>query len=109
MYMTRNEYIKYINSETWENKRQTRLLFDDFMCQMCGSRGTQINPLQIHHMTYKNLGHETMETDLVTLCSNCHKAVHKMMNRKTTLDGRRGFSESTKEWAIVVDETQTRT
>ncbi len=79
------EYERYMKSEAWEKKRSERLELDDNKCVMCGrpnglqkDRTTPI--LQVHHIHYKNLGHEPME-DLVSLCPTCHKRIHKYYSR----------------------------
>lgn len=64
-------YNKYLQSETWKIKKQAVLNRDSYQCQMCG----RIHSLHVHHITYKNLGKEPL-SDLVTLCSFCHKKVH---------------------------------
>ena len=40
--------------------------------------------LQVHHLTYENRGYEyrTHETDLVTLCKDCHSALHNKTLKK---------------------------
>ena len=79
------EYERYMRSEAWEKKRSERLELDDNRCVMCGRpNGLQkdgVTPvLQVHHIHYKNLGHELME-DLVSLCPTCHKHIHKYYAR----------------------------
>lgn len=85
------EYDSYMKSEEWANKREERLRLDDRHCVMCGRadgitrKGKPI--LQVHHITYRNLGHETME-DLVSLCPTCHKRIHKYYARARTWEDR---------------------
>jgi hypothetical protein len=40
-------------------------------CQRCG-RAADLN---VHHVSYENLGHET-DADVVVLCSVCHRLHH---------------------------------
>lgn len=66
-----DEYKAYIFSETWNAKRNERLMFDDFKCALCGNR----NNVQVHHLVYpihKNYGTESIN-DLITVCPECHK------------------------------------
>lgn len=94
--MTEQEYKAYISSPKWKSIAYKRMEIDHFMCQMCGSYGTANNELQVHHLTYKNLGNEEnrIYEDLVTLCACCHSSVHRMMARVTGPDGRRGWKDN---------------
>lgn len=51
---------------------------------MCGGPLDKIKSVQVHHITYKNLGNENVLTDLCTLCGSCHKKIHNYYNRKRT-------------------------
>lgn len=65
-------YTEYLSSNDWKTIRDRRIEFDDYNCVMCSS--TII--LQVHHLTYKNVGEEDFINDLITLCKSCHSAVH---------------------------------
>lgn len=90
------KYERYLKSEQWQRIARTRLKIDEYQCQACGTRGTQGNQLQVHHMTYKHIYHEEnyVFEDLVTLCYSCHKMIHSVMNRVTSADGRRGWKDN---------------
>lgn len=78
--MPKEQYSKYIKSAEWKAKRQERLEMDKYTCRRCGSPYDTV----VHHITYKNIGHEEME-DLITLCSWCHKRIHgiaKIISKK---------------------------
>ncbi len=62
----------YMRSEQWNIKRKTRLNLDDYTCQSCGISGV---PLDVHHLTYKNIFNEDM-SDLISLCRTCHTETH---------------------------------
>jgi len=53
---------------------QTQVLQRDrWRCQRCGS----FKDLQVHHITPRSqLGDDT-ETNLITLCANCHRICHR--------------------------------
>jgi len=70
-------YHEYIKSSEWRQIRQRRLQFDLFKCRTCENE----KRLEVHHVHYRNLGHENIE-DLITLCKNCHYAITKSMRRK---------------------------
>lgn len=64
-------YKKYLLSSKWQWYRKKILKRDGYKCTECESEEN----LNIHHLTYRNLGSEQME-DLITLCAKCHKDAH---------------------------------
>lgn len=73
--MSRPDYHEYIkNSEVWAAKRKERLGIDQYRCRKCSST----SKLEVHHRTYQNLGAEPMD-DLVTVCEDCHREIHKIV------------------------------
>ena len=38
--------------------------------------------MQVHHVTYRNLGHEDVMKDLCTVCGSCHKKLHNYYDRE---------------------------
>ena len=71
------DYKEYIKSTAWHQKRLARLKKDKYTCQKCGD--TEF--LEVHHLTYDNLGDEPME-NLICLCRACHQAIHDKYGRK---------------------------
>lgn len=65
----KNNYQEYLNSDDWKWKSNQRRLMDG-KCRLCGKPFD----LNVHHLTYKNVPHESMN-DLITLCSHCHQRV----------------------------------
>ncbi len=65
-------YKEYLTSPEWKNTRQTALQRSGFRCQLCNRPGE----LNVHHRTYERLGEER-NSDLIVLCSACHKRHHK--------------------------------
>lgn len=91
---SQDRYRAYINSPEWHEKKRLRMQIDGFVCQMCGCKGSKLNPLNVHHLSYHNIYHENVEKDLVTLCRSCHIGVHNMMNRITNSGtGQRGWKD----------------
>lgn len=87
-------YEQYLASPEWHRKAQERAKIDLYRCCMCGCMGTQTNPLETHHVTYRNIYKEDVNRDLVTLCSSCHRGVHRMMNRCTDpVTGKHGWKD----------------
>jgi|APGre2960657404_1045060.scaffolds.fasta_scaffold07124_1 5-methylcytosine-specific restriction endonuclease McrA len=68
----RVSYREYLSSKRWRAKRRKALDHYGCVCSRCGSDEL----LQVHHKTYKRLGHELM-SDLEILCRNCHMAEHQ--------------------------------
>lgn len=65
----RNDYLK---SDAWQRKRYLVLKRDCWRCIYCGARATQV-----HHLKYaKHIGREPIDW-LVSVCDECHKALHK--------------------------------
>lgn len=68
-------YQEYLNSPHWIRKR--REFWESKLhagrCCACGDT----NRLNVHHKTYENIGHETLE-DFCLLCRECHKAAHEI-------------------------------
>ena len=79
--MQTDEYKKYMKSEKWQDKKQQRIEIDG-MCCMCHRPLDKIKSVQVHHITYKNLGNENVLTDICTLCGSCHKKIHNLYNRR---------------------------
>lgn len=67
----KDAYQLYLSSPDWQFIRSQRLEYDQYTC--CGCLTGR--HLQVHHVTYDNLGHEQLE-DLVTVCERCHRAIH---------------------------------
>ena len=71
----KSEYHKYLQSEAWKEIREIILVRDGYKCTKCGSTKN----LQVHHKTYNNIYNEKEhQSDLVTLCSRCHKKEHNI-------------------------------
>ena len=63
----------YLKSEIWKAIRKKILFRDNYTCQSCGTRDTQ---LHVHHLSdYDRLGNERHEK-LITLCHICHELQH---------------------------------
>lgn len=73
--MKREEYLAYIQSPEWFEKRKCRLELDNWTCFVCELRPDDCC-LNAHHLTYEHIGNEPLD-DLITLCIKCHEAIHK--------------------------------
>lgn len=75
-------YQNYITSSEWKQKCEQRLKIAGYKCEMCGRLEQNSKGLQIHHISYRNLGKEDVANDLICLCGRCHILIHKYYNRK---------------------------
>lgn len=62
----------------WDQRRKTVYQRDNYQCQNCGRHGgPQGNAeLHAHHIVPKSKGGTHQLTNLKTMCSNCHNAIH---------------------------------
>jgi 5-methylcytosine-specific restriction endonuclease McrA len=70
----RKEYYRqYLKSDAWKRKRYVVLKRDNWTCQYCGGKATEV-----HHKKYarRNIGKEPIKW-LVSICRNCHQEIHK--------------------------------
>ena len=70
MFTENKDYINYINSKAWKEKRKEKLSVQN-CCEMCGNSES----LHVHHNNYANFKNEKME-DLNVVCSKCHSDIH---------------------------------
>tara|TARA_A100001015_G_C14797096_1_gene635404 strand:- start:60 stop:401 length:342 start_codon:yes stop_codon:yes gene_type:complete len=65
-------YREYLKSEAWQRKRYVVFKRDNWTCQECGAKATEV-----HHLKYAKyqIGKEPIDW-LVSLCSPCHRNKH---------------------------------
>ena len=64
------DYLDYLKTEQWKEKKQVRFFLDKGKCQECGIK-LEFKQSHCHHKSYNWLYEEPME-DLETLCRYCH-------------------------------------
>lgn len=69
-----DDYISYIHSNRWIDKKHSLWLARDHDCSICKKLLTEKLSV-LHHRTYKRLGREELG-DLVFLCHDCHHKIH---------------------------------
>lgn len=79
--MLHREWISYddqLQDQRWKTKRQEILQRDNHMCQMCSSKGSLDNPLEVHHRyyLYPSYAWQYNSDALITLCARCHTLIH---------------------------------
>ena len=62
-----------LDSELYEQLRHQVLRRDSWRCQSCGS----MSNLEVHHKDLRSHSGEDSEENLITLCNDCHAAVHR--------------------------------
>lgn len=70
--MNREAYDFYIKSDLWKARRSGRLKIDGYRCALCRAKDN----LNVHHLSYQNLGFENARFELITVCEECHKRIH---------------------------------
>jgi hypothetical protein len=68
----RREYDRYLESPEWEKKRAAILKRANYVCEGC----LENQATQVHHLTYNHIFNEFM-FELVAICSDCHRRIHK--------------------------------
>lgn len=72
-----NHYKEYLFSEHWKMVKYN-YYNDENTIKYCNGCGAKTN-LQLHHLSYDNIGHETL-SDLMLVCGNCHNKIHNNFN-----------------------------
>lgn len=82
--ISREEWMKrleaYWRSAEWKRKRKQRLEIDKHRCRICGAT----ERLTVHHLpqSYALIPNESVDDDLITLCSRCHDEVATNLTRR---------------------------
>jgi len=61
-----------LDAKAYRTLRRKILERDSWRCQTCGS----MSGLEVHHMQRRSRLGDDSEENLVTLCSDCHRAIH---------------------------------
>lgn len=77
--MTREEYAIYLESEHWREFSVSIKKLRN-CCEKCGVTNQEATKkwrqaLNVHHLTYKNIGHESPK-DVIVVCWKCHMTAH---------------------------------
>lgn len=62
----------------WDQRRKSVYRRDNFTCQNCGRKGGPHGnaELHAHHIVPKSKGGSHKQSNLVTICKDCHNAIH---------------------------------
>ena len=58
----------------YSSRRSAILHRDNYTCQCCGKKNCR---LEVHHIIFRSNGGTDDERNLITLCEDCHKKIHK--------------------------------
>ena len=58
---------------SYSSRREAILHRDNYTCQCCGKKHTR---LEVHHIVFRSRGGTDDEKNLITLCEECHNAIH---------------------------------
>lgn len=83
----------------WDSRRKDVYARDDYTCQNCGRTGGPSGnaELHAHHIVPKSKGGSHAKSNLVTVCKDCHDAIHgnaRAPSAKAQLSGRSSGSSS---------------
>lgn len=76
------KYSEKLRHPFWQKRKTTILNRDEFTCQKCGDKETE---LHVHHKKYSGEPWEAPDSDLETLCKDCHKVI-TVINRGVSAD-----------------------
>lgn len=70
----------------WGSRREKVLQRDNHQCQNCGQRSNNDGEvvLNAHHIVPKSKGGSHRESNLITLCGGCHRAIHAKQQAPTS-------------------------
>ena len=57
----------------YQELREQVLRRDAWRCQFCGS----MKNLEVHHQLFRSHSGEDSDINLITLCSDCHRSIHR--------------------------------
>ena len=77
----RMSYEEYLKSKQWRQKKLNRLAFDNWSCGFCHKPIHDGDRYETHHVKYNRLGHENIETDIISLCPTCHQDFHNSWDK----------------------------
>ena len=60
------------DANAYSELRRQILAPDGWRCQQCGS----LSGLEVHHIQQRSRQGEDVELNLITLCAECHRALH---------------------------------
>lgn len=89
------KYRDYLKTRQWKRIRRQILKRDNWICQSCGAKATEV-----HHLSYEPpvLRGERLE-ELMSVCRDCHEAV------SYDVTGSKRPMKTQREWSMDVRRT----
>jgi predicted restriction endonuclease len=86
----------------WESRRKKVYERDDHKCQNCGRGGGEHGNVELHahHIVPKSKGGTHKKSNLISVCKQCHNAIHNDSNAPTT-----GAQTDLREFKNLLDRT----
>ncbi len=84
--MASGNYQNYLRSSHWLKFREMKIADVGGICERCLSRPA----VQVHHLTYKRVGHEKLE-DTQAVCRRCHMKAHGLIDSPDTRFSAKAF------------------
>ena len=78
--MRNMQYNEYLKSDHWQKLRKLAWYKFPHKCSICGTK----DDLVLHHRTYKDLGHESLN-QITIICQTHHTAIHYENGQKVPL------------------------
>lgn len=116
----RAEYAGYMRSSAWLSRKirfyaEIKGRGQIAVCQVCGTRGSKDNPLDLHHLSYEGVvklpggGWKSNERDedLIPLCRADHQKVHEILDSRVR-DYRGWSRRKASMWIIYGLKTKVR-
>ncbi len=75
----KEKYEQYLQTYQWKALRVKKANSVKYRCELCGKE--KVGRYEIHHKTYARFMHERL-SDLMFLCVDCHKVMHKISRNK---------------------------
>jgi len=78
----KSDVTEYYQSDEWKEISSKIRERDNYCCKICGTGGK----VEVHHIIPKSIGGTEDETNLITLCKDCHVHMPKKINTKTKIN-----------------------
>lgn len=92
------EYLDYLSSDKWKEKRVKIAEKRNYTCELCMKICDK--SFHIHHLTYEHLGYES-DDELMFLCEECHKNIHDKCISLSRVLARRNKNRINKQQDLI--------
>lgn len=91
MYAEKSGAMNFYKTVKWTRKRRVILRRDGYMCRECKRFGRATEATTVHHINPIETNPELalVNWNLISLCNECHEAMHNRVTGELTEKGRR--------------------